>query len=143
MRLTVQCTLHMCEATISLWALAALWSMHNFGRFFTFNFIHKLPLQHYKQARISVFPYTLSLIHSYVLVHSRVSQKTLFLNFASSVESLVRMGVQRPQKFFQRYRPINDTWPLIFSIQGDIQGRISKNRFLATKSCRNMLQPSS
>ena len=39
----------------------------------------------------------------------RVSQKTLFLNFASSVESLVRMGVQRPQIFFQRYRPINDT----------------------------------
>ena len=39
----------------------------------------------------------------------RVSQKTLFLNFASFFESLVRMGVQRPQKKFQRYRPINDT----------------------------------
>ena len=36
-------------------------------------------------------------------------KKTLFLNFASAVESLVRMGVQRPQTKFQRYRPINDT----------------------------------
>ena len=36
-------------------------------------------------------------------------KKTLFLNFASLFESLVRMGVQRPQKKFQRYRPINDT----------------------------------
>ena len=36
-------------------------------------------------------------------------KKTLFLNFASFFESLVRMGVQRPQKKFQRYRPINDT----------------------------------
>ena len=51
-------------------------------------------------------------------------KNTPFLNFASSVESLVRMGVQRPQNFFQRYRPINDTWPLIFSIEGDIQGGI-------------------
>ena len=40
---------------------------------------------------------------------TRVSQQTLFLNFASSVESLVRMGVQRPQKKFQRYRPICKT----------------------------------
>ena len=31
-------------------------------------------------------------------VNPRVSQKTLVLNFASSVESLVPMGVQRPQK---------------------------------------------
>ena len=36
-------------------------------------------------------------------------KNTLFLNFASFFESLVRMGVQRPQKKFQRYRPINDT----------------------------------
>ena len=48
--------------------------------------------------------------------------------------------VSRGHKKCQRYRPINDTWPMIFSIQGDIQGRISKNRFLAIKSCRNMLQ---
>ena len=40
-------------------------------------------------------------------------KNTPFLNFASAVESLVRMGVQRPQFFFQHYRPINDTWPLI------------------------------
>ena len=46
-------------------------------------------------------------------MRSRVSQKTFFLNFASPVESLVRMGVQRPQKKFQRYRPINDTVTLI------------------------------
>ena len=46
-----------------------------------------------------------------VMVVVRVSQKTLFLNFASFFESLVRMGVQRPQKKFQRYRPINDPLP--------------------------------
>ena len=31
----------------------------------------------------------------------------------------------------------------ILSIQGDIQGEIPKNQFLAIKSCRNILQPSS
>ena len=38
-------------------------------------------------------------------VATRVSQKTLFLNFASVVESLVRMGVQRPQKNFSVIDP--------------------------------------
>ena len=42
-------------------------------------------------------------------IYTRVSQKTFFLNFTSFFESLVRMGVQSPQKKFQRYRPINDT----------------------------------
>ena len=41
------------------------------------------------------------------------------------------LGYRRSQKKFQRYRPINDSGGTILSIQGDIQGEIPQNRFLA------------
>ena len=77
------------------------------------------------------------------LVDSRVSQKNTFFEFRFGGQITGANGCLEATKKFQRYRSINDTWPLIFSIQGDIQGRISKIRFLAIKSCRNMLQSSS
>ena len=43
-----------------------------------------------------------------IMLVTRVSQKTLFLNFVSAVEPLVRTSSQSPRKKFQRYRPIND-----------------------------------
>ena len=46
---------------------------------------------------------------------TRVSQKTLFLNFVSAVEPLVRTSSRSPPKIFQRKRPINDTWRAIWN----------------------------
>ena len=37
--------------------------------------------------------------------------------------------METPQNDFQIYRPINDTWQAVFSLEGDIAGGISKNRF--------------
>ena len=42
-------------------------------------------------------------------------KKTLFLNFVSAVEPLVRTSSQSPRKKFQRYRPINDTLTTIWN----------------------------
>ena len=47
----------------------------------------------------------------------RVSKKNIFFNFVASVEPLVRTSSQSPQKKFQRYRPINDTWPTIWNFE--------------------------
>ena len=54
--------------------------------------------------------------------------KTLVLNFASAVESLVRMGVQRPQTKFQRYRPYGH-WTICKTNRGKwgIPGKSYKN----------------
>ena len=37
-----------------------------------------------------------------------------------------------PENNFQIYRPINDTWQAVFSLEGDIAGEISKNRFVGS-----------
>ena len=88
--------------------------------------------------------YGANLISALVMVYTHWGvPKHTFFEFRFVGRITGANGCPRGHKKIQRYRPINDTWPLIFSIQGDIQGRISKNRFLAIKSCRNMLQPSS
>ena len=50
-------------------------------------------------------------------------------NFVSIFWWHLKGGMETPQNDFQIYRPINDTWQAVFSLEGDIAGGISKNRF--------------
>ena len=54
-----------------------------------------------------------------------------------------RLGKTRLHEFFQIYRPINTSWPPMWSFNGNFNGKMAKNRFLAIKSSRSVLQPSS
>ena len=54
-----------------------------------------------------------------------------------------RLGKTRLHEFFQIYRPINTSGPPMWSFNGNFNGKMAKNRFLAIKSSRSVLQPSS
>ena len=50
-------------------------------------------------------------------------------NFAQLFWGHLKGSKETPQNDFQIYRPLNDTWQAVFSLEGDIAGRISTNRF--------------
>ena len=43
--------------------------------------------------------------------------------------------METSQNDFQIYRPVNETWQAVFSLEGDIAGGISKNRFSDDNFC--------
>ena len=57
------------------------------------------------------------------------AKKNKSWNFASIFWGHLKGGIETPQNDFQIYRPINDTWQAVFSLEGEIGGGISKNRF--------------
>ena len=62
-------------------------------------------------------------------VMASLCQKNKSWNFASVFWGHLKGGMETPQNDFQIYGPINDTWQAVFSLEGDIAGGISKNRF--------------
>ena len=50
-------------------------------------------------------------------------KKTLFFSIVSGVQPLVLTSFQSPQKKFQNYRPINDTWRTILSLGSVVMGK--------------------
>ena len=62
---------------------------------------------------------------------------------AKSFQHGMWIGKRSPQNDFQNYRPITGCERSFFVFNGDFNGEMAKNHFLAIKSSRSVLQPSS